>query len=189
MRYGTPTSGGIHQTAWGPRRTKQRGTRSSRKGDARHAFCRRESRWDPQTHHRAELRHVACRPNPCCVPCVVDIGNELARRTNGAKGERRAAFPTPRNGDRISDGGLCACCRDGFPVGGDGGHALVDCLAPPFSFFFTLCALHLEPRSKAQADEPEMDFLFALAASLTGVTPESIWLASAEAGEPLEGVV
>lgn len=36
---------------------------------------------------------------------------------------------------------------------------------------------------------PEMDFFFALAASFTAVTPESIWLTSAEAGVPVEGVV
>ena len=45
------------------------------------------------------------------------------------------------------------------------GHALVDCLAPPLSFFF------------------------ALAASFTGVTLESIWLTSTEAGVPMEEVV
>ena len=47
----------------------------------------------------------------------------------------RVAVPTPRNGDRMSDGGLCAYCRDEFLIGEDSGDALVDCLAPPFSFF------------------------------------------------------
>ena len=35
----------------------------------------------------------------------------------------------------------------------------------------------------------EMDLFFALAASFTGITLESIWLTSAEAGVPMEGVV
>ena len=35
----------------------------------------------------------------------------------------------------------------------------------------------------------EMDLLFALAASFTSITLESIWLTSAEAGVPMEGVV
>ena len=34
----------------------------------------------------------------------------------------------------------------------------------------------------------QIDSLFALAASFTGVTPQSIWLTSAEAGVPVEGV-
>ena len=49
--------------------------------------------------------------------------------------------PPPRNGDRVSDSG----------------YVLIDCLAPPFSFFFALCALHLEPRSNAQEEEQEWD--------------------------------
>ena len=62
------------------------------------------------------------------------IRKVLARRPNGAK----SCSSHSRNGDTSSDGGLCACCRDRFPVGGDGGHALVDCLVPPFSFFLGL---------------------------------------------------
>ena len=62
------------------------------------------------------------------------IRNVLAKRTKGAREERRVTAPTTRNGDRMS-GGLCACCKDGCPVSG---HALADCLAPPFSFFLAL---------------------------------------------------
>ena len=62
------------------------------------------------------------------------IRRVLARRTNSAK----SSGSHSRNGDRSSNGGLCAYCRDGFPVGGDGRHALVDCLAPPFSFILAL---------------------------------------------------
>ena len=68
------------------------------------------------------------------------------------------AAATPRNGDRMSDGGLCACCRDGFPVGGDDGDALVDCLAPPFSFFLALCELG-EERSLAGWDDGDLEGL------------------------------
>ena len=35
----------------------------------------------------------------------------------------------------------------------------------------------------------EIDFFFALAASFTGVTPESIWLTSAQVDVPVEGVI
>ena len=40
------------------------------------------------------------------------IRKVLGRRTNGAK----SCGSHSRNGDTNSDGGSCACCRDGFPV-------------------------------------------------------------------------
>ena len=40
-------------------------------------------------------------PDPCYVPCVIVIRSVLATRMKGAKGERRDADPSPRNGDRI----------------------------------------------------------------------------------------
>ena len=40
-----------------------------------------------------------------------------------------------------------------------------------------------------EAASLELDFFFALAASFTGVTPESIWLTSAQGDVPVEGVV
>ena len=58
------------------------------------------------------------------------ICNVLARTTNGAKGERRVTAPTPRNGGGVSGGDS----RDEFPVSGDGGDALGDCLSPPYSW-------------------------------------------------------
>ena len=64
------------------------------------------------------------------------IRNVLARRTCQRKKE--GCGPHSQKWHRTSDGGLCTCCRDGFPVGGDRGHAFVDCLARPFSFFLTL---------------------------------------------------
>ena len=83
------------------------------------------------------------------------IRNVLARRTNGAKGERRVTAPTPRNGDKTSDSGLCACCRDRFPVGGD---ALVDCLAPRFRFSWPSCELG-EERSLVGWDDGDLEGL------------------------------
>ena len=79
------------------------------------------------------------------------IRKVLARRTNGANSWGSHS----RNGDTSSNGGLCACCRDIFPVGGDGGDALVDCLAPRFRFSWPTCELG-EERSLADWDDGDL---------------------------------
>ena len=67
-----------------------------------------------------------------------------------------------------------------------------------FSLFFARCILNHAATHKQMSKSgmrtpaaalPEMDFFFALDASFTGVTPESIWLTSAETGVPVEGAV
>ena len=138
--------------------------------------------------------------DPCYVPCVIDIRNVLATRMNGAKGERRVADPSPRNGTRISDGGLCACCRIDFQS-----VEMVEMrwsTASPLRFRFALpfagCILNHTTTHKQMnktgmrtpaAALPEMDCFFALAASFMGITPESISFTSAEAGVPVEEVI
>ena len=82
------------------------------------------------------------------------IHKVLARRTNGAK----SCGSHSRNSDTSSNGGSCACCRDIFPVGGDGGDALVDCLALHFRFSWPSCELG-EERSLAGWDDDDLEGL------------------------------